>query len=55
MNTPLHMATYAINPKWYISRPGRIAPIQDPEFELPLQRCTVKRRGKHFGDSGFSL
>jgi len=34
MNTPLHMAAYALNPKWYVEREGRVAPIDDPEVKL---------------------
>lgn len=33
MNTPLHMAAYALNPKWYVERPGRVPPIDDPEVK----------------------
>ena len=33
MNTPLHMAAYALNPKWYVERPGRISPIEDVEIK----------------------
>jgi hypothetical protein len=34
MNTPLHMANmYALNPKWYMERPGRIPPIDDLEIK----------------------
>ena len=31
MNTPLHMAAYALNPKWYVERHGRVPPIHDPK------------------------
>jgi len=34
MNTPLHMVAYALNPKWYVEREGRVAPIDDPEVKL---------------------
>lgn len=27
LNTPLHMAAFALNPKWYMARPGRVTPI----------------------------
>ena len=27
------MATYALNPKWYVEREGRIPPIDDPEVK----------------------
>jgi len=33
LNTPLHMAAYALNPKWYVEREGRISPIDDPEVK----------------------
>lgn len=31
LNTPLHMVAYALNPKWYIPRLGRVTPLQDDE------------------------
>ena len=34
MNTPLHMAAYAVNPKWYAPRPGRVPPSRDEEVSL---------------------
>jgi hypothetical protein len=33
MNTPFHMETYALNPKWYVARPGRILPIEELEVK----------------------
>ena len=33
LNTLLHMAAYALNPKWYIPRPGRVTPLQDDEVK----------------------
>ena len=33
MNTPLHMASYALNPKWYVERPGIMPPNDDPEVK----------------------
>ena len=33
LNTPLHMAAYALNPKWYMERPNRILPIDDEEVK----------------------
>ena len=33
LNTPLHMAAYALNPKWYVEREGRVAPIDDPKVK----------------------
>ena len=32
-HTPLHMAVYALNPKWYVERHGRVPPIDDPEVK----------------------
>ena len=29
LNTRLHMAAYALNPKWYIPRPSRVTPLHD--------------------------
>ena len=29
LNTSLHVAAYAINPKWYMERPNRVIPIDD--------------------------
>ncbi|KAH9302637.1 hypothetical protein KI387_014220 [Taxus chinensis] len=31
LNTPLHMVGYALNPKWYVERPGRVIPLDDDE------------------------
>ncbi|KAH9315128.1 hypothetical protein KI387_023755 [Taxus chinensis] len=31
LNTPLHMVAYALNPKWYVERPGRVIPLDDNE------------------------
>jgi len=42
MNTPLHMAAYALNPKWYIPRPGRILPIDDPEIKKGFKDAISK-------------
>jgi hypothetical protein len=33
LNTPLHMATYALNLKWYIERQGKVAPTDDLEVK----------------------
>ena len=33
LNTPLHMDAYALNPKWYVEREGRISPIDDIEVK----------------------
>jgi hypothetical protein len=33
MNTPLHIAAYALNPKLYVARPGRVLPIEDLEVK----------------------
>ena len=42
MNTPLHMAAYALNPKWYIPRPGIIPPIDDLEIKNGFQATISK-------------
>lgn len=42
MNTPLHMEAYALNPKWYIERPSRIAPIDDPEIKKGFRAAITK-------------
>ena len=34
MNTPLHIAAYAVNPKWYAPRPGRVPPSADEEVSV---------------------
>ena len=51
MNTPLHMAAYALNPKWYISRPGRIAPIQDPEIKKGFRTAIAKMYSEEEGQT----
>ena len=33
LNTSLHMAIYALNPKWYMERPNRVLPIDDEEVK----------------------
>lgn len=33
LNTPLHMADYALNPKWYVEGEGRVSPMDDPEVK----------------------
>ena len=33
LNTSLHMAAYALNPKWYMERPNRVLPIDDEEVK----------------------
>jgi hypothetical protein len=33
LNTPLHMATYALNPKWYVEREGKVSSIHDLEVK----------------------
>ena len=33
LNTSLHMAAYALNPKWYMERPNRILPIGDEKVK----------------------
>ena len=34
MNTPLHMAAYVVNPKWYAPRPVRVPPSADEEVSV---------------------
>ena len=50
MNTPLHMEAYALNPKWYVERPGRILPIEDPEvkkgFRVAITKMYNAKEGK---------
>lgn len=59
MNTHLHIATYTLNPKWYVSRNRRIIPIEDPKakkgFELPLERSISQKKGEQLGGSGCNL
>ncbi|KAH9329297.1 hypothetical protein KI387_001405 [Taxus chinensis] len=47
LNTPLHMAAYALNPKWYVERPGRVLPVDDEEvrkgFLKALKKCIMQR------------
>ena len=31
LNTPLHMAAYALNLRWYMTRPARVTPLHDDE------------------------
>lgn len=31
LNTPLHMAAYVLNLKWYMPRPRRVTPLNDDE------------------------
>ena len=44
------MAAYALNPKWYIPRPGRIPPIDDPEikngFRAAISKMYTSEDGK---------
>ena len=42
MNTPLHMETYVLNPKWYISKLCNIVPIDDPEIKKRFQAAITK-------------
>ncbi|KAH9293455.1 hypothetical protein KI387_041340, partial [Taxus chinensis] len=42
MNTPLHMAAYALNPKWYAARPGRVPPSDDEEVKEGLMKAFRK-------------
>ena len=44
------MATHALNPKWYISRLGRVAAIDDPEvkngFRAAISKMYNSEEGK---------
>lgn len=55
LNTPLHMVAYALNPKWYREREGRVAPIDDLEvkqgFIVAIQRC-IQRSKERFDGYG---
>lgn len=42
MNTPLHMAAYSLNPKWYAPRPGRVAPSHDEEVKEGFMKALTK-------------
>ncbi|KAH9291987.1 hypothetical protein KI387_042831, partial [Taxus chinensis] len=42
LNTPLHMAAYALNPKWYVERPGRVVPLDDDEVKKGLMKAFKK-------------
>ena len=33
MNTPMHMAAHALNPKWYVPKEGKTLPINDSEVK----------------------
>lgn len=41
MNTPFHRTTYALNPKWYAARPGKVPPSND-EMKKGLMRTLEK-------------
>ena len=45
LNTPLHMATYAVNPKWYDSTTGRRPPSQDREVVKGFMTAVKKIYG----------
>jgi hypothetical protein len=42
MNTPLGMVAYALNPKWYVGRHGRILPIEDPKIKKGFRAAITK-------------
>lgn len=42
MNTPLHIASYALNPKWYEPRLGRYAPSKDDEVRRGIMKALQK-------------
>ena len=39
LNTPLHMAKYTLNLKWYMPKPGKVASIQDDKVQEGLFKC----------------
>jgi len=45
LNTPLHMAAYAVNPKWYDSKRGRRPPSQDREVVKGFMTAIKKMYG----------
>ncbi|KAH9331356.1 hypothetical protein KI387_003464, partial [Taxus chinensis] len=47
LNNPLHMAVYALNPKWYVERPGRVIPLDDDEAEKVELETTVVDESQH--------
>ena len=49
MNTPLHMAAYALNSKWYVERPGRVPPIDDPEVKSGFLAAIAKMYSEEEG------
>jgi len=59
MNIPLHMAAYALNPKWYVERFGRVPLIDDPEvkngFLDAIAKMHNEEEGGKFEDKLFSL
>ena len=36
------MAVYALKPKWYMARPGRILPIEDPKVKKGFRASITK-------------
>ncbi|KAH9325006.1 hypothetical protein KI387_005184, partial [Taxus chinensis] len=43
LNTPLHMVSYALNPKWYVERPGRVLPVDDEEVDEDQEQARIGR------------
>ena len=52
MNTPLHMATYALNPKWHVESPRRDPPVDNPKVKNGFQDATGKM---YFEEDGSKL
>lgn len=50
MNTPLHIATYTLNPKWYFERLGRVPHIDDPEVKNGFQDAIAKMYNEEDGE-----
>jgi hypothetical protein len=42
MNSPLHMASYAHNPMWYLERPGRVVQLDNPELKEGFYKAISK-------------
>ena len=45
LNNPLHMAAYAVNPKWYDPSTGRRPPSQDKELVKGFMTAVKKNYG----------
>lgn len=56
INTPFHMAAYALNLVWYVMKPRRVAHLDDMEvkkgFMKAQERCILLKRPKPFMING---